>query len=58
MAVDVAALADQGREFDYLVREPLRSRVGVGTMVRVPLHGRRVAGWIVATDVTVASEVA
>ena len=52
VAIDVPALADQGRELDYLVPEPLRSRADVGTLVRVPLHGRRVAGWIVATDVT------
>ena len=52
VTVDVPALADQGRELDYLVPERLRAGVGVGTIVRVPLHGRRVAGWVVATDVT------
>lgn len=44
------------REFDYLV--PLAwdddgrgSRIEVGSMVRVPLAGRRVAGWVTAIDV-------
>ncbi|MDQ4133274.1 MAG: hypothetical protein M3179_08735 [Actinomycetota bacterium] len=41
---DVAALA---RAFDYVVPAALDARVGVGTIVRVPLHGRRVAGWVV-----------
>ena len=36
------------KQFDYLVPEPLRARVAVGSMVRVPLHGRRVGGWVVA----------
>ncbi len=35
------------KQFDYLVPEPLRDQVRVGAMVRVPLHGRRVGGWIV-----------
>ena len=34
------------KQFDYLVPEPLRSSVAVGSMVRVPLHGRRVGGWV------------
>jgi primosomal protein N' (replication factor Y) len=29
----------------------LSARVRVGTIVRVPLHGRRVRGWVVAVDV-------
>ncbi len=37
--------------FDYVVPEPLRDHVRVGTLVRVPLHGRRVAGWVIAVDV-------
>ncbi len=49
VAVDVPALADQGREFDY--RAPPGMEIGVGTLVRVPLAGRRVGGWVVATDV-------
>ncbi len=36
------------KHFDYLVPLPLRDRVAVGTKVRVPLHGRRVGGWVVA----------
>jgi primosomal protein N' (replication factor Y) len=36
------------KQFDYLVPEPLRERVAVGSLVRVPLHGRRVGGWVVA----------
>jgi primosomal protein N' (replication factor Y) len=34
--------------FDYLVPDALAHRVTVGSMVRVPLHGRRVGGWVVA----------
>jgi primosomal protein N' (replication factor Y) len=36
------------KQFDYLVPEPLRARVAVGSMVRAPLHGRRVGGWVVS----------
>ncbi len=36
------------KQFDYLVPEPLRDSVAVGSLVRVPLHGRRVGGWVVA----------
>lgn len=36
------------KEFDYLVPDGLD--VSVGARVRVPLHGRRVAGWVVALD--------
>ena len=36
------------KQFDYLVPESLRASVVVGSMVRVPLHGRRVGGWVVA----------
>ena len=46
--VDVPAL---DREFDYLVPENMAGAVRVGTIVRVPLHGRRVRGWITALDV-------
>ncbi len=45
VVVDVTGL---DKEFDYLVPDPLRSRVAVGSMVRVELHGRRVGGWVVA----------
>ena len=36
------------KEFDYLVPDGLDAPVG--TRVRVPLHGRRVAAWVVAAD--------
>ena len=36
------------KQFDYLVSDALRDHVAVGSMVRVPLHGRRVGGWIVS----------
>jgi len=41
------------RELDYLLPDELAGQLvaEVGTMVRVPLSGRRVGGWIVATDV-------
>jgi primosomal protein N' (replication factor Y) len=45
------------REFDYLVPETLTDPIGVGTVVRVPLHGRRVRGWVVADGVTPATPV-
>ncbi|MDQ6929025.1 MAG: hypothetical protein M3159_10270, partial [Actinomycetota bacterium] len=41
---DVNAL---GRPFDYLVPASLDDRVGVGTIVRIPMHGRRIRGWVV-----------
>jgi primosomal protein N' (replication factor Y) len=44
---DVAAI---DREFDYLVPDRIAD-VGVGDIVRIELHGRRVGGWVVATDV-------
>jgi len=45
---DVPAL---DRAFDYSVPEDLGGTVGVGTIVRVPLHGRRVRGWVVGAGV-------
>ena len=36
------------KQFDYLVPDALRGVVAVGSLVRVPLHGRRVGGWVVA----------
>ncbi|MEN9645935.1 MAG: putative primosomal protein n [Actinomycetota bacterium] len=36
------------KQFDYLVPEAMHHLVAVGTKVRVPLHGRRVGGWVVA----------
>ncbi len=45
---DVPAL---DRTFDYLVPEAMAGAVRVGTLVRVPLAGRRVRGWVVADGV-------
>jgi primosomal protein N' (replication factor Y) len=39
------------RAFDYSVPVALAADVDVGTIVRVPLHGRRVRGWVLARDV-------
>jgi hypothetical protein len=39
------------REFDYSLPDEFAREVVVGTIVRVPLHGRRVRGWITALDV-------
>src|SRR5450432_2007808 len=36
------------KQFDYIVPEPLRGRVAIGSMVRILLHGRRVGGWVVS----------
>jgi primosomal protein N' (replication factor Y) (superfamily II helicase) len=38
------------KAFDYLVPEPSRDAVSIGSIVRVPLHGRRVRGWVVELD--------
>lgn len=48
VAVDVLAVE---RLFDYSVPEPLAGVVGVGTIVRVNLGGRRVRAWVVDDDV-------
>ena len=40
------------RRFDYTVPSGLDDVVGVGSRVRVPLHGRRVGAWVVEDDVT------
>jgi primosomal protein N' (replication factor Y) len=45
---DVPAL---DRTFDYLVPDSMAAAVTVGTIVRVPLAGRRVRGWVVDDDV-------
>ncbi len=37
--------------FDYLVPVQWSDSVAVGSLVRFDLHGRRVAGWVVALDV-------
>jgi primosomal protein N' (replication factor Y) (superfamily II helicase) len=50
----VRVLPDQpaiDKTFDYSVPEALADQVGVGTMVRIALHGRRVGGWVVADGV-------
>jgi primosomal protein N' (replication factor Y) len=48
VAVDVLAVE---RLFDYTVPDSLAGVVGVGTIVRVNLGGRRVRGWVVEDDV-------
>jgi primosomal protein N' (replication factor Y) len=50
---DVPAL---DRTFDYLVPDALAGAVTVGTIVRVPLHGRRVRGWVVEDGVEPETE--
>jgi primosomal protein N' (replication factor Y) len=39
------------KRFDYSVPVALADVVEVGSRVRIPLHGRRVAAWVVAVDV-------
>lgn len=39
------------KSFDYAVPERWRDQVGVGTRVRVRLHGRAVGGWVLDADV-------
>ena len=41
-----------GRAFDYLVPDGMDGRVGVGSLVRITLHGRRVGGWVIGLDST------
>ncbi|MGZ6839586.1 MAG: primosomal protein N' family DNA-binding protein, partial [Frankiaceae bacterium] len=53
MRPDVPAL---DRTFDYLVPDAMAGAVRVGTIVRVPLAGRRVRGWVVEDDVASATE--
>src|ERR687895_665225 len=48
VAVDVLAVE---RLFDYTVPDALGVVVGVGTIVRVNLGGRRVRAWVVEDDV-------
>jgi primosomal protein N' (replication factor Y) len=38
------------REFTYVVGDPLDALVEMGDRVRVPLHGRVVAGWVTGFD--------
>jgi len=35
------------RVFDYVVPPSMDADVRIGTLVRIPLHGRRVGGWVV-----------
>lgn len=44
VVTDVAGI---DKDFDYLIPEGMGGSIAVGTEVRVPLHGRRVGGWIV-----------
>jgi primosomal protein N' (replication factor Y) len=48
VAPDVPAIH---RQFDYAVPESMRAVIGVGSRVRIDLHGRRVGAWVVADDV-------
>ncbi len=43
----VPDLTGLDRQFDYLLPESLREKVGVGSLVRATLHGRRIGGWVV-----------
>ena len=36
------------KTFDYLIPESLGDALRIGMRVRVPLHGRNVAGWVIA----------
>ena len=45
------------RTFDYLVPSSMSEQIRVGTMVRIPLHGRRVGGWVVEDRVVPPSGV-
>jgi primosomal protein N' (replication factor Y) len=50
------------KHFDYLVPDRFVPVVTIGTMVRVPLHGRRVGGWVTtlggsAVDVDALKEI-
>ncbi|MET0827820.1 MAG: hypothetical protein ABWZ89_15020 [Acidimicrobiales bacterium] len=41
-----------GRAFDYLVPDGMDGRIGVGSLVRITLQGRRVGGWVIGLDST------
>ncbi|MSW05164.1 MAG: hypothetical protein F2894_03030, partial [Actinobacteria bacterium] len=45
------------RSFDYLVPDALAHQISVGTIVRIPLHGRRVRGWVVEDFVQPETEI-
>ena len=42
--------------FDYLIPDHLAPAVRIGTMVRVPLHGRRIGGWVVGLAAEAATD--
>jgi primosomal protein N' (replication factor Y) len=44
-------LAAVGKDFDYAVPASWTDEVGLGTRLRVPLHGRSVRAWVVDADV-------
>ncbi len=48
MVPDVSGIS---KTFDYTVPSRWADRVDVGSLVRIELNGRRVAGWVVAVDV-------
>ena len=48
MARVVPDVTGLDKQFDYLIPDALAGHVRVGTMVRVPLAGRRAGGWVVA----------
>ncbi|WP_148288717.1 hypothetical protein [Ilumatobacter nonamiensis] len=52
MLPDVTGL---DKSFDYSIPDDLVDDVGVGTIVRVELHGRRIGGWVV--DIVADSEI-
>lgn len=55
VVVDVRPI---GEPLDYAVPSELRERVTVGTLVRVPLQGRKVRGWVVAVSDTPTTDAA
>ncbi len=48
MLPDVPAV---DRAFDYFAADDLPGELSVGSLVRIPFGGRRVAGWVLALDV-------
>ena len=53
----VVLSAGPAQEFDYLVPAALVAGVEVGSLVRVELNGRNVAGWITEVDAPVPAGV-
>lgn len=52
---DVAGI---DRTFDYVVPDRMAGAVGVGSVVRIDLHGRRVGAWVVDDDPAPVPDVA